>query len=1035
MGAMRRGQDEAWRVEVLGPTRLVGSRSGRTVPLTAKQAVLLARLAVSAPEPVSTDALIDALWGEAAPATARESLHNHVSRIRSAAEAHVIVTAADGYALGPEVGTDVAIVTAALARSQRELSDGRAESGLAELDEAFGLLRGAPAPELADATALAGTRVWLEGLAAAVVMLRLECAVESGRSALAVPEAERLVSEDAHDETRWALLARALAGAGRRGDALGAIARARTALREDLGLPIGVTLAGLERRLLAEDEIPRPRARPRRSTALHGREVELELLTAAAADRRDVVLVGEDGIGRSALLEALVGWLRRSGQRVAVAVCEATPSTGVALLTTLVEELGETVDPRLGPIDGFLATLARTSERRSVVLVVDDLHHAGPSTRAALERARALEGVTLVASRVADVGVTLVGAEEVVLGALSEDAMAALADDLVRGTLDPEARARLVGLAGGNPFVLQCLVEDPDHGDDVTAGMAALAPLVRRRLARLGPPARAAVEVAAVAGIRCRRPVLHVLASEVGVRDALAAGLLVADGDEVTFRHAAIAGVVLEGLVPGRRAEYHHAIAGLEAEAGRPAAVVAHHLLAAVELDAGAALAAAMRAGAEASAIGAHRDAARWYARATEAARAMGPRSEAELVRADIAHGDELRLAGDPSHRALLVDACERALALDDPGLVAEAAYALLQLGATSEAGSADVDAIALGDRALARLEGDARWAVVAGAASLACSLTGLADRSRELYFAAESRAVEPDVRRRVLPFTYLGAGHVDDLERRQALTEELLGLAAASDDAVAAFEGHHLAFSVALQRADGPGVRASLAAMEGLVDRVGDVGRRWQLLYCAAALAHLEDDLERAEGLSEAAFAVLAEVAPARAFAVHGSQLILLRLAAGRVAELAPAFEGLVATQPDVGAWHGLLALCIAESEPQRASEHARIGIDAVPRDFTWLASHVLGARAAARAARAGATDAPLEPYRVLLEPYAERVAWQGTCAYGPVATALAELALARGDDAGARRALGTAERLAAALRAPVFAREVAELSLGGRR
>lgn len=1034
MAGVRREQDARWRVEVLGPTRLVDVASGRVAALTVQQAALLARLAIDAPRPVPTDALLDALWGDDPPSSARASLHNHISRIRAASAPDVLTTVATGYGLGSEVSTDVALVRDALVRAQRELAEGRASSALDALDGPVDLVRGEPMPELADSVAFAGTRAWLDGLTSALALLRLECELAAGRSALVVAEAERLVGEGPHDEARWALLARALEATGRRGDALGAIARARATLRDDLGLPLGRTLSELEQRLLLDDPAPRAAVRPVARDVLLGREAELERLTAAVAARRDVVLVGEDGAGRSAVLGALVGWLRRSGQRTAFAACDASPSTGVALLAALADELGESIDARLGPIDGFLATLARTSEPRTVVLVVDDLHHAGPSTRAALERARSLEHVTLVASRVADVGVTLAGAEEVVLAGLPDAALAAMADDLASAPLDTDERDRLVRLAGGNPFVLQCLVEDPERGSGLTGATAALAPLVRRRLARLGPAARTAVEVAAVAGVRCRRPVLHVLASEAGVTEALVGGLLVEEGDEVVFRHAAIAHVIAGELVPGRRAEFHHAIAGLEADAGRPAAVVAHHLLAAVELDAGAALASAMRAGAEASAGGAHRDAAGWYGRAAGAARALGPRAEVELLRAEVAHGDELRLAGDASHRARLVEACERALEVDDASLVAEAAFALLQLGATSEAGAADADAIALGDRALARLEGDERWAVVAGAMSLACSMTGLAERSRELLLASEALAQDPEVRRRVLPFAYLGAGHADDLERRGALTAELLGLAAAADDPVAAFEGHHLAFSVALQRADGPGVRAALAGMEDLVERVGDVGRRWQLLYCAAAVAHLDGDLERAEHLSEAAFGLFAEVAPARALAVHGSQLILLRLAEGRVAELTPAFEGLVASQPEVGAWHGLLALCVAEAEPGRAAHHARVGLDAVPRDFTWLASHVLGARAAARAARAGATDAPLEEYRTLLEPYAERVAWQGTCAYGPVATSLAELAHARGDAVGARAARSTAVRLAERLGAPVFAREAEALGGGDR-
>ena len=71
---------------VLGPLEIV--RQGRTLELGAgKQRTLLAVLLLHANEVVSTDRLIDALWGEQAPATAPKIVQGYVSRLRKVARA------------------------------------------------------------------------------------------------------------------------------------------------------------------------------------------------------------------------------------------------------------------------------------------------------------------------------------------------------------------------------------------------------------------------------------------------------------------------------------------------------------------------------------------------------------------------------------------------------------------------------------------------------------------------------------------------------------------------------------------------------------------------------------------------------------------------------------------------------------------------------------------------------------------------------------------------------------------------------------
>src|SRR5690606_32560742 len=183
---------------------------------------------------------------------------------------------------------------------------------------------------------------------------------------------------------------------------------------------------------------------------------------------------------------------------------------------------------------------------------------------------------------------------------------------------------------------------------------------------------------------------------------------------------------------------------------------------------------------------------------------------------------------------------------------------------------------------------------------------------------------------------------------------------------------------------------------MHGLIDLVGDVGRRWQLLYLSAALAHLDGDLEAAEDLAWRALQLLAPVSPARAAAAFHAQVLALRLAAGRLGEVTGILRTLVADQPAIPAWHAALALCLAhevasgeagsdDGAPARSDgaraeleEHLRAALAHTTEDFTWLASHVMAARAAAVG---GASRDVLDELDARLAPHADLVCWQGTC------------------------------------------------------
>src|ERR687888_649798 len=91
------------RYRIFGPLQVADG--SRPVALAqGRQRLLLAVLLVHANETISTDRLIDALWGESPPPTAGRSLHNLVSALRKAIGERALVT--DGHGYRPDVAAD-----------------------------------------------------------------------------------------------------------------------------------------------------------------------------------------------------------------------------------------------------------------------------------------------------------------------------------------------------------------------------------------------------------------------------------------------------------------------------------------------------------------------------------------------------------------------------------------------------------------------------------------------------------------------------------------------------------------------------------------------------------------------------------------------------------------------------------------------------------------------------------------------------------------------------------------------------------------
>ena len=247
---------------ILGPLEVL--EEGRAVALGGgKPRALLAVLLLHPNEVLTTDRLVEELWGERAPPTAAKAVHVHVSRLRKslsagaadgAAGEGLLVTRERGYELrlDPE-RLDSNCFERLIAEGRRELDAGNPERALAMLEEALSLWRGEPLADLAYEPFAQAEIARLEELRVAALELLVEAKLVLGRHAEVVGELETLIGDHPYRERLRGQLMVALYRCERQADALEAYQHARRALVEELGIEPGEQLRALERAILAQD--------------------------------------------------------------------------------------------------------------------------------------------------------------------------------------------------------------------------------------------------------------------------------------------------------------------------------------------------------------------------------------------------------------------------------------------------------------------------------------------------------------------------------------------------------------------------------------------------------------------------------------------------------------------------------------------------------------------------------------------------------------------------------------------------------------
>jgi hypothetical protein len=778
--------------------------------------------------------------------------------------------------------------------------------------------------------------------------------------------------------------------------------------------------------------------------AFVGRERPLARLLAAvegaAAGRAALVLVtGEAGIGKSTLIgEAAaraglpVGWgtCRDAGRAPAFwpwsvalrALLDATGSDDARSVAAddapelarllpeladsgaVTEDAGQTDAARLRLFDATARVLERLARRRPLIVVLDDLQWADPSTLALLE---------FVAQPHRPVPLALVGAYR--HDELTEYAARTLAvlapraetiplrgfdpaevHDLVMATAgEPGARwaADIHRRSGGHPFLVRQLAELLDDGAGPNGIPPAAQDLVRARVARLSSPAQALLQAAALMGNELLPDVL----AEIGeldaaavaalVDDAVRAGVLVHDGSGTRLAHDLFRETVAADLPASERLALHGRIAeALEHRHTRGGAVapadLARHAAAAAPLTGpetavrwARAAAASERARLAFTEAGAHLARAR---RAVEDVGAAG----AVLVDLLVEEADARARAGDPAGaRALLDDAWNRAAALGDAERRGHVALGVKRLGARFAMPREDV--VAALDAARTALQGTGTaleaQLTAALARELQHSVPGQRHRARPLSEHALALAHDLDD-----PPT-LGAcllAHHDVLwtvgraRERVAVAREIAAVAARAHDAERHAEGLLLTANALLE--DGsPAFRPVLDEYLAAAERLGQPRHRYLVRTREAALALLDGRLDEAEERIAAAAALGERIGEPDTGNVRMSQLLGLAWARSDPDELqATAREAVrwwVGVPSHAHAVAAALHVRAGDLEAGRRALDTVVSLGAWREDRSYLWSVFVGGMAAAAAA--------LGDRRLCAELLPELAAVAGTC------------------------------------------------------
>lgn len=348
---------------------------------------LLAALLVNRGQPVSVNVLIDRMWGESPPKTAKNTLQVHVSGLRRSLPAP-LSHSGDCYRLdldGHEL--DVSEFVELVDSASVALIDGRLGEAERLAVEAGALWRGEPFPELIEADSVRGERFRLTELYWSARCTLAKALVMQGRVTEAIAVLRLLVMERPFDEGSWEDLIVAYYTAGRSVEALRALREVSHVLGEEYGLELGPRLREVESRIFAQEAalmapLATPTNLPAVDSPLVGRGEDVEGVMALLGRAHVVTIVGPPGIGKTRLaIEVGRASLAEFTGGVWIAKLTGAATAGDAV-ATIASAMGVSEEVKsLGDLVDRLA-------RRPALLIIDNCEHLLNEVRAFLSERR-----------------------------------------------------------------------------------------------------------------------------------------------------------------------------------------------------------------------------------------------------------------------------------------------------------------------------------------------------------------------------------------------------------------------------------------------------------------------------------------------------------------------------------------------------------------------------------------------------------------------------------------------------------------------